>query len=174
MEITQISFDCLKIKGKNSIFVVDPNDAIKSKTIADAILLLKDREKYSLSKIEDSRLLISGSGEYEVSGTKIAAFYLNNHIYYCIELDGLQILLTTSEALPRLKESMKDYHLIIVNVNKIIDESLITALAPRIAVLYGEKSKEFAKALGSQKEAEPKFSIKKEQIPEEMEVVVLE
>ena len=170
----QIGLGSLKIKGKSSSFVVDPNNTIKSKTQADAVLLLKEKEKYDLSKIEDSRVLISANGEYEVSGTKIAAFNADSHIFYCLDIDEIQVLITTEDALLGIKESMRDYHMIVLNVNKIIDASLITALTPRVVILYGEKSGDLAKVLGSEKEKSAKFSVKKEQIPEEMEVVVLE
>lgn len=173
MEIFQISKNSIKIKGKNSSFAVDPNDLIKAKTQADAVIVLLG-ESLNLDKIEEQRVIIQGPGEYEVSGTKVTGFLLEGKNAYSLQLDGIDVLLASLETLKKLKEPTRDYKILVLNANAIIDGSEITALAPSVVLLFGEKAEDVAKTLSGNTSRLPKFVLKKEQLPEEMQVVVLQ
>jgi len=70
MEITYLENKCLKIKGKKTVLIFNPNLLI-SKTVGDVVIFLKDIN-YDLKKVDEYRLVISGPGEYEIGGIKIS------------------------------------------------------------------------------------------------------
>lgn len=174
MEMILFSPDCIRIKGKSASFVIDPTVAMKVKTQADAILLLTKHADFSSSKVEEYRVIIGSIGEYEVSGAKITGFKTGSSIAYSISLDDIDILLIASSDLPKLKESSKDYKMIILYANELVEAPFITVLVPSLVVLYGEKAEEILKILGKETVVKSqKLIVKKEQLLEEMEVAVL-
>lgn len=174
MEVTLLTQDSIKIKGKNSSFVVDPTTQLRVKTQADAVIVLTKVLDYSLSKIEESRVVIQGPGEYEVGGVKITGARADSNFSYNFLIDGIDVFLTSVLAISKIKEP-RDYNMLIVQVNSVIDESLIAAFSPNIVVLYGEKAEEVFNVLGANKKTKTsKLTLKKEQLPTEMEVILLE
>lgn len=173
MDIYIVAQGCLRLKGKRSAFVVDPTVALKSKTAADAVIILSEQEKYDLSKIEESRVTIKGPGEYEVSGTKITAFRNAQNIVYSILIDGLSILLGKTDAIEAAKEKLGKHNVLLIKVEGKLNEETIAALEPNVVIFYGDGAEEAVKALGKQTSAVSKYSVTFEKLPEEMETVVL-
>jgi hypothetical protein len=175
MEITYLDNKCLKIRSKKATFVVDPIFDMP-KTEADFILLLKD-EKYNLQKISDYRLVISGSGEYEIGGIKISGKRTGLDFVYSIILDKLELIIGKADAISKMPDKAKEHEFAILNTDSVLSESIITIIEPRVVILYGDKIEESIKALSKDSSAiqrTKKYSIKDNQLPEEMEVVVLE
>lgn len=175
MEILTLTKDSIKIKGKISSFVVDPIVALRTKTQADAVIILTKQQNYETSKIEGGRVIIQSPGEYEVGGVKITGFRVNNDLNYNILIDGIDLLLTSSSSLAKQKEPTRDYHVLVLEADAVIDDSVIATFSPQMVVLYGEKSGELFASLGTTKKTKSsKITLKKEQLPEELEVVLLE
>lgn len=172
MEIAIVSGDSLKVKGKTAQVLIDPSSDM-AKTEASAILLLSSQHAH-VSKVEGYRLVIEGPGEYEISGIKISAFELHNHLAYEIHVDGVELLLVTAQSLKASLEKVKEYHVVVVRSDASLNQSVITTLSPQVVILYGEKAKDEAKLLGKDTASTiQKYQTTVEKLPEEMEVVVL-
>lgn len=171
MEISLLSQDCIKIKGKSSSVVIDPS-TLRTKTPTDAVLMLKDSE-FNTPKVENFRVLIKGPGEYEFSGMRVQVV---DHIYDFF-VDGIKIILGRTSELERIKGEMKEHDIALLHADSSFDQSLITTIEPRIAIFYGGNAKSALKScLGPTRAAvKPvsKFLTKKESLPEEMEMVLL-
>lgn len=173
MDVTIISKDSLRIKGKHASFIVDPVSSMP-KTPADFVVTLNPKKQISLAKVDGVRVVISGQGEYEIGGIKIAVHAFENDLVYDVIVDGIDILLANAEGLKKAKEKIKESHVVLVNADNVIDESSVTAVSPSLVGLYGEKTQESAKVLGKQDiKAVSKISYSLEKLPQEMEVVVL-
>jgi hypothetical protein len=71
-------------------------------------------------------------------------------------------------------EGFSDCQIAVVNTTKDFNESFVTALEPKITILYGEKKIESAKTLGLENiTTVSKITAVKDKLPEKMEVTVL-
>lgn len=173
MEISYISPNCIKIKGKHSSLIIDPSSDLRSKVGADAIVLLCNFNDFNPNKIEDYRVLIKGEGEYEIAGIKISAARVDNNLIYNCQIDGINLLLAKTSTLEGIVDKLKEYEITVLNAESEINESLITSLEPKVALFYGEKAKEALKILGKEIKPVSKYVTTREKLPEETEVVLL-
>ncbi len=173
MEIQKIDKNSIKIKGKKGSFVVDPTKDIKTKTPADAIVVLSKGSEIEKERIEECRLVIQGSGEYEFSGIKVSVSQIGNYLTYKAIIDGVEIFLANIEVLNENKDLADGSQIVVFNTQSLADQSLIAKITPQIVVLYGEKAEEQAKSMGKEITPVSKFQIKNEKLPEEMQVVCL-
>lgn len=149
---------------------MDPKKEI-AKTPADAIILLNG-SNVDLTRVTDSRIILNGPGGYEVGGAKISGTRTPKGIIYRLSVDDVVVIL--GSATDANVEGFSASQVVVVNTNGESNESFVTALEPKIAVLYGDKKNEAAKALGSENVVSvPKITIAKDKLPEKMEVVVL-
>jgi hypothetical protein len=171
MDVTLLDKTSLRIKSKYANFIVDPFESL-SKISSDAVIVLSD--KTDLSRVTDYRVIIKAPGEYEVGGIKISGIDLEGTTVYGLTIDGIDVLLAKTSSISKISEKLKEYEIAIFNVDSEINQSVVTALEPRIVILYGEKAKEAAKAMGKESaEVLQKFSASDGKLPEEMQVVVL-
>lgn len=177
MDISILSKNSIKIKGKSAslIFAMPSTESalsgsLKTKTPADAVLLLSRAGEFDTGKVENQRVLIKGPGDYEISGAKISSFSSNDDVIYTLIIDNLEIVLTTTDALKRVKEKVNG-DIVVLYANSDVDQSLITAVEPRIAVFYGEKAKECITLLGKEAKPVPKLSVTAEKLPAELETI---
>lgn len=178
MEISTLDTNTIKIKGKHTSLVIDPSKTI-SKTAADAVLLLNGTQYFD-QKVEGSRLLIQGPGEYEIGGVKISAFRLGSYLVYDVRMDGVSMFLAQDELmskqdmLQKSKDTMKDYHIVVLNSKAGGDQSGLPSLSPKVTVFYGEKALEAVKQLGKD-EVKPvtKYQTTLDKLPDELEAVIL-
>lgn len=173
MEISILSPGCIKIKGKRSSFIVDPQ-SLKTKNNADAVIFLKGKEDFNPAKVEEYRVIVRGGGEYEVAGVKISASRVNQDLAYEIQADGLKILLAKTSSVEKVKEKMSGYDVVILNADSVVDQSFITALEPKSVIFYGENSQATAGALSKEIKPVSKFTIVAEKLPAEMETILLQ
>jgi hypothetical protein len=61
----------------------------------------------------------------------------------------------------------------VIDAKSEVTESLVTALSPKILVLYGEKTQEAVKTLGKEVTPTKKMQAVAEKLPDEMEVITL-
>lgn len=171
MDISIVGKNSIKLKGKRVCFIVDPSKEIP-KTSADAIILLNGQENMDISRVTDSRIIINGAGGYEISGTKVSGTTTSKGTLYRISMD--EIIIIVGRAAETKEEGFNACQVAIVNAESDFNESFVTTLEPKMVLLYGEKSKEEAKALGAENiSSSPKISITKDKLPEKMETVVL-
>lgn len=174
MDITVLSPDCIKIKGKQASFIVDPG-SLTVKNSGDAVILLKDsNETFNSSKIEGCRVIINGQGEYEVSSAKISGTRFNKDLFYKIQMDDLAIILAKADLLEKIKDKISGNDVLVIYVNKEIDESVVAAIEPKIAVFYGSKSSEILQTLSKDMQRSSKVSTTKDKLPEELGMILLE
>ena len=171
MDIAIIGKNNIKLKGKQTTFVVDPTKDMP-KTASDAIILLNGLENIDTSKVTDFRIIINGAGGYEVGGSKITGAKTPKGILYKILIDDVSIIL--GFATDAKMEGFNACQVAVVNTNSDFNESFVTALEPKMVLLYGEKSKEEAKALGAENVSlVSRISITKDKLSEKMEIAVL-
>jgi hypothetical protein len=172
MDIQILGEGSLKIKSKKATLAIDPKTAIQ-KLEADAILLTN--KIGDVSRVTDYRVVIDGVGEYEVSGLKIIAVKGEEDLIFSLVSDSVRILVAKVSALKAIStEKIGDYQIVVINADTDASESTITAMEPRIIVLYGLKAKETAKALGKEEVAvQAKISFAEDKLPEETQVMVL-
>lgn len=171
MDIVEVGKNSIKIRGKNIAFAVDPSKETP-KTSADAIVLLNGYENIDISRVVDSRIIINGAGEYEVGGAKISGTTTPKGTLYKLSIDGITVIL--GGACETKAEGFSSCQVLLINTDSELSESFVTALEPRIAVLYGDSKKEAAKTLGAENiPSVSKITVTKDKLPEKMEVVVL-
>lgn len=174
MEISAVSQNCIRIRGKHASFVVDPDSLVKTKIVADAVLMLGKNQKAELAKIEGSKVVIQGAGDYEVSGVKIHGVGIGDHIVYELLVDGVLTLLGRPQDIASLQDK-KEYHCLVVNIDAKIESSLVAELSPSLVVLYGVLAQDGAKQLGKESVAPTaKHQILSDKLPAEMEVIILQ
>lgn len=173
MEVSTLSQDTIRIKGKQASIVIDPVKTVKP-TQSDAILVFNSLLTHDFAKIEGSRLLIQGSGEYEIGGIKVSSYLLDQELVYQVMVDNVEVFVIKGQSLEKAKDKAREYDMVIVLADSSFDSAHLTAFSPRVIVLYGEKSREAAKNLGKEELKEvAKYSATHEKLPEETEIVVL-
>ena len=171
MDIAIFGKTSIKLKGKKVSLIVDPSKAMP-KTSADGIILLNGYGDIDISRVTDSRIIIDGAGGYEIGGAKISGTTTNKGTLYRIVIDEIVIII--GRAAETKAEGFSACQVAIVNTDSDFNESFVTALEPKMVLLYGEKSKEEAKALGVESiTSVSKITATKDKLPEKMETVVL-
>lgn len=166
MDVSIIADDVIKIRSKKAAFIVDPKGSEKIKTQADAVIFLSDVLDFDLLKVEGARVNIRGAGEYEISGVKISGFMQGGDVFYIMQVDGMEVYLGKLDFLRKPNENIKECSVAIVNVDNTFDASMLTALSPKVAILYG-------KGVPEKSATVQKFQITLEKMPQELEVVWL-
>lgn len=172
MDVSLLNKNCIKIKGKKAAFIIDPTKDI-TKTTGDAVIVFNNLDVDPL-RVSESRVIINGPGEYEVSEVKISGARTENGIIYKLSIDGLYVILGKSLDFSKLEGSFTTCDVAILFADSKLSEAFVTALSPKIAVLYGDKKNEGAKILGLENVSPvSKVTITKDKLPEKMEVDVL-
>ena len=173
VDVSLLSKDSIKIKGKNSSFVIDPMAQIQE-IAADAIVFLKDIEdEPAVGRVTDYRVIIKGAGEYEVSGTRILGTKSDGNFLYSLSVDGISILLARTCGFAKTQET-GDYNILILNVDCDFKDTMVTSFSPSAVILYGEKAADAVGSLGEKASKSQKFSVSADKLPLEMQVVLLE
>lgn len=172
MDIQLLGKDSLRIKSKKTAVAIDPKSSVV-KFDADAVLVIDKTS--DASRVNESRITIDGAGEYEISGLKVSGIKSDKEIMYGLNSDNVDTIVAYASSLETVPvDKIGEYKVAIINVDSDLKQSVVTAMEPRVVVLYGEKAREGAKALG--KDSAPtasKISIAEEKLPEEMDVMLL-
>lgn len=169
MEIALLDKNSIRIKGKKTTIVVDP----QTKTVGDCVLFLNDIDITNASLVEGQRLVVQGPGEYEIGGAKISVLKRGEELAYILTIDSILLCLAKANAMEKSQDAMQECSVAVFLADSLISESLIAAVSPKIAVLYGEKAAESTKAIGKDVAPVNKIQISADKLPEEMQVVVL-
>lgn len=172
VDVSVLSKDSIKIKGKNSSFVIDPGAQIQ-KAAGDAVIFLKDIEdSQAVERVTDYRVIVKGAGEYEVSGTRILGTKSDGNFLYSLNIDNISVFVARTSGLSKIQEA-GEYNILILNVDSDFKDTMVTGFSPSVVILYGEKSQEALKMLGERASKSQKFSISADKLPLEMQVVIL-
>ena len=173
MDVTLLNENTLKIKGKNASIIVNPSTFI-SKTEADAIILLKSDLSFNADKIEGSRIIIKGPGEYEISGIKISTTKVEEDQVARIDVDNVKVLVGNGLAIEKIHDKIEESQVVVINSDEEFNHSILTSLEPNVILIYGAKKTEVAKSLGKDGAiSASKYSIASDKLPAEMEVILL-
>lgn len=190
MDIYTLDKNSIKIHSKHANFIVDPAERgvdptkLGTKVSCDAVILL-NKQSNDLSKVADYRIVINGPGEYEISGAKVSCIKADLGFIYSLMVDGFSVILGSSSEIPKIsaiggsasvhkEEFNTECQIAILNVDDELNPTVVTKLEPKIMILYGEDKEGAVKILGKQNlPTTKKFTIMKDKLPEEMEVVVL-
>src|SRR5258708_7303992 len=170
MEITRVSEESIKIKGKQVSVLINPLPE-KIKTGADIVVFFERTPKaFDPAAVEGLKLVVEGPGEYEVGGAKIIGERHGDMYYYLISLDGLELIVAKGSTLATLKEFLREAQMACVFADMLINQSMIAALNASVLLFYGEKAEENVRALGKEDvDAVSKYAITREKIPSEMQ-----
>jgi hypothetical protein len=169
MEITLLTKDSLRVKGKQGTLVINP--PATGKIEADALLTTFQSGKTSAT--EGSRLTVFGPGEYEVAGIKITTTGHEGNLVHTIKVDNVTVITGNAQAIAKVHDKLSEPHIIACYVTEGSLQEVVTALAPRVVVLYGDKAADEAKNLGKEVKAVGKYQTTVDKLPADMEVVVL-
>lgn len=173
MDISIISKNSIKIRGKRVSFIIDPSSD-GPKISADAVIYLSNGLPVNAPRVEGYRVIIKGQGEYQVEGAMIVGVRTDKGYVYRITVDGMQVLVAKASDISKFKGDMDSSEILILNADSEIEASVVTNMEPRTVILYGEKKEDAAKILGKNEiKKTEKATLSKEQLPEMMEVIAL-
>lgn len=108
MDITFLGYSCFKIRGKNTIIVIDPYSPEVSglklgKVSADIVLVTHNHPGHNnISAVSENPFVVTGPGEYEIKGTRVFGLptfhdkengsLKGKNTMYQITIDGINIL----------------------------------------------------------------------------------
>lgn len=173
MEIMILSGNTLRVKGKSASLAINPTTET-NKTEVNAILALHSDPKFSDSKMEGSRITIKGPGEFEVGGIKISAIAVAEKLVARIDVDSVKVLIGSGEAVEKIQDKVEGSDLVVINADTKFNYSMLTALEPKVLLVYGELKDEVSKSLGKgTAEKANKFSTTADKFPSEMQYILL-
>jgi len=153
---------------------IEPH-SIRSKISASAAIFFQRlSEPFSAKSFDEEPLVIQGSGDYEIGGTKISGSRVGELFTYRLTVDKIVILAAKTSSVIKSKESGTEYNILLLESDSIADQSVLTALNANVIIFYGEKKAENAKAMGYEGSAVAKFSVIKEKLPAETQVLILQ
>jgi len=172
MDIQIFQPGSLKIKVKKTTLAVNPKAAIQ-KFDADAVIVVDKNS--DVNRINNFRVVIDAAGEYEVSGLKISGVKTETDIIFILTSGNVATLLSKASSLEKISaEKIGEYEILIIDADTDLNQGLITAMEPKVVVLYGEKAKEGAKKLGKDGAlTSSKIALSEDKLPEEMDVLLL-
>ena len=172
MDIQIFGPDSLKIKSKKTTLAVNPKSAIQ-KFDADAILVMDKTS--DINRINNFRVVIEAAGEYEVSGLKISGVNVETDIMFVLTSGNVATLVAKTSSLAKISaEKVGEYKILILDADVDLNQTLITAMEPKVVILYGAKAKEGAKTLGKDAAVtSSKIALAEDKLPEEMDVQIL-
>lgn len=169
MDVTLLPPHAIKIKGKTASFLVEPRDT-KGKLAADAVITF-EQTPIDTSLIEDVRVIISGAGDYEVGGVKMAGLKSNESSLYYLNMDNMMVMIGKASSL-KSKEVVRDADVAILFADAPVDTSLLATLNPRSVIFYGPLGAENMKLLGKEATSSSKYSVTKDKLPAELEAIL--
>lgn len=116
MEVQRVSDTSLKIKSKNATFLIDPG----SQTNSEVLVFTQAPDNFA---IYNNSLVISGPGEYEVSGVSIKGEAISGKTAYDFLEEGQKVLVVTASQLSDIKEA-EEYSAIVVIADSALEEKL--------------------------------------------------
>jgi hypothetical protein len=169
MEISLVGKTALRVKGKNAIIAVDPND----KTEVNAALVFS--MPLNELNLTGAEVVINGPGEYETGGIKITGNRSDLGMIYNMTVDSVTVLLGNIGSLEKMQQKLKESNILVVNCDTVTESAFLTSLVSNVIIFYGEKASEIGKAFGGESvNHQSKYSTTIDKLPAEVETVILE
>ncbi len=150
MEISALSNHSIKIKTKNSVFVLDPDG---KNLDADALIYTKPQDNPP-----ENKLVIEGAGEYEVGGVYIKGEKVAGVLVYEFTYDSKKLLVVFSPLSLKSLDT-EDYSVVIVKADEKLDSTNLSTIGSELVIVYGP-SENVALEAGSVKHTD-KVNLKK-------------
>lgn len=131
MEVAIVKDNSLKIKGEKTVIVTDPISKIEAQ-----VVILTDSGNYELDKVEGTRLVISGQGEYEVGGISIVGKDVKGDIVYTLSDSYNNVLIVPSSLVSKIQEE-NEYSCVLIKVVDEIKEDAFSVFNSKCFVIYG-------------------------------------
>ncbi len=132
MEISRLGDAGLKIKTKNVTVAVDPT----VKADADVVISLDRLLSLNTKDKEGVKLLITGPGEYEVSGLSITAEKVGQDVMYRLDDESFGLILASSRIAASAKEEEGEQALVIKLIEP-IQTGLLDSYIQDVCVVFG-------------------------------------
>jgi len=172
MDISKISEKSIKIKSKLALFAVNPLNT-RNNVTGDAILLLNNTVTKKQLSLEGDPLIINGPGEYEIKGVKLNGIHKNSGIVYTGRIDTMYICIAQSSSITSTKDAIEECEIAIIDAETPVDQKILAAMNVKVAILYGTRAQDSIKTFGKELNPVTKYSITKDKLPAEMEIVLL-
>lgn len=170
MEIAYLSEKNVRIKGKQVTLVTQLSE--KSKTPSDAVLLVgKETSPTFIS--EAVGVVFQGAGEYEIKGTKITGFKVEDEVMYTVQLDGISLFVGDVSSALKMKDKLHEHDVAICFANDLLSQNVMGVLNARVFLFVDGMAEENAKAFGKEFVPVNKYAITKDKLPAETEFVFL-
>lgn len=170
MEIAILPKGTLRIKEKNALLVVDPNE--KEQIDANGTILLAQANH--ISQVSDESVMLSGPGEYEVAGIKISGTKFERDTVYSLRVEGIDILLGQLHSLDKMQHKLKEHNIVIVLCNSEGQTSFLTSLVSNAIIFYGERAAELTQTFGKGDVKQmSKYAVSLGKLPAEVETILL-
>lgn len=145
-----------------------------AKTEAEGVILLENFPEFSADKIEGSRILVNGQGEYEVGGIKISTLRVEESLVAVLEVDRVRVVIGSGKSIDKVHEKVEAADILVVEAEGEFNESTLSTLEPKVLVVYGSRKEEVAKSLGKTEVANvTKYSAAADKLPEELQFILL-
>lgn len=172
MEITLLTSDSIRIKTKTATFVVEPFGG-KIKTQADAVFVFSRENALSVDGVEGSPVIFAGPGEYELKGIKFTGIGKVLSSGYQGKIEGMEVCVTKASLAAQAKELFSEYDVVIIHEDVLLDQAILASMNARVTILYGEKAAEHIKTVGKEVSPVSKYTITKDKLPQESEIILL-
>lgn len=130
MDILLVKNNSIRIRGNTTTVVTDPISKVEAQ-----IVLLTNGE-YDLSKVEGTRLVIEGPGEYEIGGLSVVAKRVKENLIFDIA-DQSRVLIAPASAVSGIQGD-DEYDAILIKLNEKINTDSFSSLNAKSFILYGD------------------------------------
>ena len=144
----------------------------KTKVPVEATLLVGKERSTELSE-EATGVLFQGAGEYEVRGTKITGFSMENGVMFTIHIDNLNVFVGTVSSAVQAKDKLHEHDMAILFADEVLGQTTMGILNASVLLFVGEKAEENAKAFDKPFQTVGKYTVTKDKLPQETEFVFL-
>jgi hypothetical protein len=169
MEIAILSQDSIRVKGKSSSIVINPQN--KSVPLQAAILIGVQQGK---NFNPEEGIVIDGPGEYEIGGVKISGMRGKDEVVYSMTVDGVAIALGTLTALSAAQQKIKEHNIVVSLTMTEMEAAFVTSIAVNSVLFYGPVADKVVSNFAKEGVKEmSKYSTTLDKLPQEMETVLL-
>jgi hypothetical protein len=131
MEITKLPSG-IKVKTKNTTFIVDPQDA---KLDADVVMLYDKPQDYSKFA---GKLVIDSPGEYEIGGTSVRGSKIRGSISYDLFEDGQKLTIISNPDITGDVET-EDSKVALVKLSEKLSDKALSSIQSEVVSFYGNE-----------------------------------
>lgn len=171
MEISLLSPQSVRVKGKQGALVVNPSGKVSN---VSAIVSFEGMQ-VDKTKVDEGIVVLKGPGEYEVAGIKVSGIRNGGETVYSMTVDNVDILLGRGKAIEKDHTKLREHNIVVLFNDTVTDSSFITALAPNVVMFYGPNAEDSIKQLAKEGyRKETKYQTSADKLPQEMEEVLLQ